>query len=200
MPNVVEVLPPVFSMPNVVEVADPELPATVSYAVAPGASSAYRDTFAHGIATRPCYDIYMGGCHSHLLWPETYNNKRTFAGRSDVTVRTIKDIPPPGSLLVMRARDTKQFYVARVTGLPEEKIVPCGPDGWEWSYRRPKHQEASRHWWLETVAAGLPAEDYMLSIPVDGWRLVSEPTAEQTASYGEVRRSTIQKMKTTWPE
>lgn len=191
-------------MPNVVEVAEEERSdtavATSSYAVAPGPSYAYKDTFAHKLASRPCYDLYMGGGRSHMRWPEMYNTPCTFAGRPDSIIRTIKDIPPPGSLLVMRARDTKEFYVARVTGLPEEKIIPCCSDGWDWSYLRPKHQKALRECWEETVTAGFSAEDYILSIPVDGWRLISDPTAEQKASYGEVRRSTIQKMKITWPE
>jgi hypothetical protein len=102
----------------------------------------------------------------------------------------------------MRARDTKQFYIARVSGPPVETIVPCSPehDVWGWSHRIPKHQRESLAEWAATAAAGLPAEDYILSIPVDGWRLIAEPSAAQIDSYGKVRRSTIQKMRTPWPD
>jgi hypothetical protein len=101
----------------------------------------------------------------------------------------------------MRARDTKQFYIARVSAPPVETIVPCSPEHlWDWPHRTPRHQQASLAHWAETAAAGLPTQDYILSIPVDGWRLVAEPTAAQKDSYGKVRRCTIQKMRTPWPD
>jgi hypothetical protein len=176
--------------------------ASFSHAVQPGPFTAFRPSFAHVIATRPQYDIYVGGGRSHINDPSTYNTPRTFAGKPDCWVRPIDDIPSVGSLLVMRARDTKQFYIARVSGPPVETIVPCSPahDVWGWSHRTPKHQRESRAEWAATRAAGLPAEDYILSIPVDGWRLVAEPTPAQKDSYGKVRRYTIQKMRTPWPD
>lgn len=169
-----------------------------SYAVQPGQSTAFRKSFAHVIASRPSYDMYVGGCLSHIKIPTTYNTQRTFAGRPDCWVRTIDAIPPVGSLLVMRARDTKQFYVATVTGTPVESICSVERGPWDWSELTPKHQRDALAAWEETVAAGLPAEDYILSIPVDRWRLVAEPTPTQTASYGTTRRCTIQKMRTPW--
>lgn len=172
-----------------------------SYAVQPGKADCVKHSMAHVIASRPCYDIYMGGCVAHISHPDCYNVRTTFAGKPDCWIRTVT-IPSVGSVLVMRARDTKQFYTARVTGEPIEKIVPCSADNlpWDWDQRTSKHQWESLAAWGATVAAGLPVEDYILSIPVDGWTLIAKPTEGQLNSYGQLQRRTIAKLRTPWPE
>ncbi|NCY22533.1 hypothetical protein EBX31_11350 [bacterium] len=168
--------------------------ATVSYAVQPGGCKQFVDSFAHVIATRPSYDIYVGGCVAHLTW-EGYT-ETTFAGRAGCWTRKTV-LPPPGSLLVMRARDTKEFYVGTVTGPAVEQIVPCAVGTWDWAFRKPVHRRESQENWARAIAVGLPAEDYIISIPVV-WNKVSSPTVEQRDSY-KGYRPTICRMSRPWP-
>jgi hypothetical protein len=173
--------------------------AVASFAVQPGGSEDYYTNFAHAIAGRNEYQIYMGGCDAHLRFPTVYNIQTTFAGKEGCYIRKVESLPPPGSLLVMRARDTKEFYVGRVTGPAVEHILPESDSlPWDWEFRRPKHKVGSLAARETTVAAGLPVEDYIVTIPVT-WEKVSEPTEAQLASYGSVRRKTLQRMSTPWP-